>query len=555
MFAPFLFYLKNPKRLIMIKKLLLLICSLVLPCFLTNASATENEKPNIVFIFADDMSYKTAGFMGHKIVKTPHLDKLAAQGVIFNKAYNMGSWTPAVCMTSRSMINSGLSMWRSHEIEKTLAALSPQKKSKKKSKKKKNNKNKKQSQVAAQPLSKETSKEQLAVNKAKQAAIIDSLWSSRMNKAGYDTYMAGKWHVKAPAQESFDEVGTVRAGMPKQSKERYARSFDQVLDSWSPYDKSMGGFWAGGQHWSETLADEAISYLNKKANSDKPFFMYIAFNAPHDPRQAPKAFVDMYPISDIELPKSYQGQNPDMETMGLLGGKKLGSKKTGIRKGNILRDESLGPMPRTEYSTKVNRQEYYAAITHLDAQVGRIVAKLKTNNQLDNTVIIFTADHGLAIGEHGLLGKQNLFEHSMRAPFFIQGKGIPRGEVRDEPIYIQDAMATSLDIAKASTDAIEFNSIMPIINDNSASSYNAIYGAYVNTQRAIIVDNFKLILYPKTKSVRLFNLNKDPDELTDLSLHIEYEAKKQSLFTALLKEQQLKADSLKLAGVYPELIK
>ena len=101
----------------MIKRLYPLFCSLLLPCFLINANAAENIKPNIVFIFADDMSYKTAGFMGHQIVKTPHLDKLAAKGVIFNKAYNMGSWTPAVCMTSRSMINTGLSMWRSHEKE------------------------------------------------------------------------------------------------------------------------------------------------------------------------------------------------------------------------------------------------------------------------------------------------------------------------------------------------------------------------------------------------------------------------------------------------------
>jgi choline-sulfatase len=546
---------KNCKRLIMTKRLLILYFCLVLPCCIVNASASKNEKPNIVFIFADDMSHKTAGFMGHKTVRTPHLDKLAAQGVIFNKAYNMGSWTPAVCMTSRSMINSGLSMWRSHDVEKTLASLSPQAKSKKKSKKKKNGKNKKQKQTVNNSLS----KEQLAENQIKQSAIIDTLWSSRMKKAGYDTYMTGKWHVKAPAEASFDEVGTVRAGMPKQSKQRYTRSFNKELDNWSPYDKSMGGFWAGGQHWSETLADEAIGYLNKKQNSSKPFFMYIAFNAPHDPRQAPKAFVDMYPISDIELPKSYQAQNPDMETMGLLGSKKLGNKKAdsnkaGMRKGKILRDESLGPMPRTEYSTLVNRQEYYAAITHLDAQVGRIVKELTANNQLDNTIIIFTADHGLAIGEHGLLGKQNLFEHSMRAPFFIQGKGIPQGEVRNTPIYIQDAMATSLDIAKASTEAIEFNSVMPIINDNSSSSYNAIYGAYVNTQRAIIVNNYKLILYPKTESVRLFDLNKDPDELTDLSLHIEYTTKKKSLFSTLLKEQQLKADSLKLEGIYPELL-
>lgn len=519
----------------MIKRVFLLIFSLLLPCFIVNASTSNTEKPNIVFIFADDMSVKTAGFMGHPIVKTPNLDKLANQGVIFNKAYNMGSWSPAVCIASRTMINSGLSIWHAQQVDKLFTAKKSKKNRKKKSKKQRAAQSSTPVAPKAEPLS--------AQRIAEQKQITDSFWASRMKKAGYDTYMTGKWHVKAPVEASFDDLGTVRGGMPKQSKERYTRTFDKVADSWSPYDKSMGGFWEGGQHWSETLADESIDYLNSKKSSDKPFFMYLGFNAPHDPRQAPKEYIDMYPLDELAMPKSYQAQNSDMNAMGLLT----------LKKGRILRDESLGPLPRTKHSTLVNRQEYYALITHLDAQIGRIVEQLKANNQLENTVIIFTADHGLAIGEHGLLGKQNLFEHSMRAPFFLYGKDIPKGETRDAQIYIQDAMATSLDIAQADTQGVDFKSVLPIVQNSQAPGYQKIYGAYLKNQRAIIHHGFKLILYPTEKLVRLFDLNKDPDELTDLSQHIEYAQKMKSLFATLVKEQKEKGDTLNLVAVYPEL--
>ncbi|WP_068545182.1 sulfatase-like hydrolase/transferase [Thalassotalea crassostreae] len=475
------------------------------------------EKTNIVFIFADDMSYKTAGFMGHDVVKTPNLDKLANDGVVFNRAYNMGAWTGAVCISSRTMLNSGFSVWRAHEVNNLF----------------KTKKSKKNSEV-------------IPALQQKKQTIMDNFWATRMEAAGYDTYISGKWHVSAPAKASFDEVGTIRPGMPKQTKQRYERTFDEINDSWSPFDKSMGGFWAGGQHWTEALADEAISFLNTKKQSYTPFFMYVSFNAPHDPRQAPKEFVDMYPLKDINLPASYQEQHPLMEHMGLLSPK--------AKKKKMLRDENLGPLPRTEYSTLVNRQEYYASITHLDSQIGRILAQLEANKQMQNTVIIFTADHGLAIGEHGLLGKQNLYEHSMRAPFFIAGKGMPKGQRRNAAIYLQDAMATSLDLAGAALDNVEFKSVLPLVADKQATSYSTIYGAYLNTQRAIIQDNYKLVLYPKAKSIELYDLVNDPNEVNNLAKKADMKIKIKSLFASLRQEQVLLGDKLKLEETYPELL-
>ncbi len=93
----------------------------------------------------------------------------------------------------------------------------------------------------------------------------------------------------------------------------------------------------------------------------------------------------------------------------------------------IIRDENLAAWPRTEEVVRDQLAEYYGLITHLDEQVGRILAALDENGQAENTIVVYAADHGLAVGSHGLLGKQNLYEHSMRCPLIVRGPGIPQG--------------------------------------------------------------------------------------------------------------------------------
>ena len=165
------------------------------------------------------------------------------------------------------------------------------------------------------------------------------------------------------------------------------------------------------------MANETMGFLENASASENPFFMYIAFNAPHDPRQSPKEYVDMYPVDEIALPANFLPEYPYKD--------KMGCSKT-------LRDEMLAPFPRTEYAVKVNRQEYYAIITHMDAQIGRILKKLEETGQSDNTYIFFSADHGLSVGQHGLLGKQNMYEHSLRPPMIIVGPDIPEGKKKYE---------------------------------------------------------------------------------------------------------------------------
>ena len=271
-----------------------------------------------------------------------------------------------------------------------------------------------------------------------------------------------------------------------------------------PMGQAFGGFWEGGTHWSEVVANETMDFLDTAMVSDKPFFMYVAFNAPHDPRQSPPEYVDMYPLENIAVPESFLPEYPYKDDIGCSAS---------------LRDERLAPFPRTEYAVKVNRQEYYAIITHMDVQIGRILDKLEETGQADNTYIFFTADHGLSVGNHGLIGKQNMYEHSMRPPMIIVGPDIPEGKKKDMEVYIQDIMPTVIEYAGGEVPAyVEFSSLKSYIEGTSSeSNYPEVYGAYMDVQRMIRMDDYKLIVYPYAGVKRLFDLSEDPQEMNDLA--------------------------------------
>ena len=460
---------------------------------------SASGKPNILFIFADDQSYETIGALGNSQIKTPHLDQLVRQGVSFSNAYNMGSWSGAVCVASRTMLNTGKFIWRAK------------------------------------------------ANQHKQMIEEKKTWAQLMSSAGYETYFSGKWHV-GPIKPNrvFDHVVNVRPGMPNQTPEGYVRPVEGKPDPWSPYDPKFGGFWKGGKHWSEVLADDATQFLHQAKGSEKPFFMYLAFNAPHDPRQSPKAFVDMYPTESMEVPRSFLPEYPFKQEMGCF--------RPARKKGGILRDENLAPFPRTEYAIRVNRREYYALITHMDEQIGRILAVLRETGQHENTYIMFTADHGLACGHHGLLGKQNMYEHSVKPPLIVTGPNVPANSKRTAPVYLQDVMATSLDLAGAEdTEHVEFNSLLPLIDDADANgSYPATYGCYLDKQRMIRIKNWKLIVYPEARKMRLFDLADDPLEMKDVADRPENRNRVSKMFDELVALSKKMDDSLDLTEVFAE---
>ncbi|MEN8200959.1 MAG: sulfatase-like hydrolase/transferase [Bacteroidota bacterium] len=477
------------------KKHLPLIFSLLLAGIYSCQSGPK-QPPNIILIFADDQCYETVHAYGNQEIITPNLDALARQGVTFSHAYNMGGWHGAVCVASRTMLNTGRFLWH------------------------------------AQP---ETGDRDNIDHWREEG----KMWAQLMEQAGYDTYMTGKWHVGTPAGETFMTATDIRQGMPEQTPEGYNRPVEGQEDLWSPYDTTFGGFWEGGTHWTKKLANTAASYIKTAAAKEKPFFMYLAFNAAHDPRQAPKEFIDMYPLENISLPLNFLQEYPYKDSMGC---------------GPWLRDEKLAPFPRTPYAVKVNRQEYYALVTYMDEQIGRILEALEKSGELDNTYIFFTADHGLGNGHHGLMGKQNMYDHSVRVPLMVCGKGIPKNKKLEMPVYLQDIMPSTLELAGVEIPGhVEFKSLLPLIDGKKSTQYDAIYGAYMDVQRMVAEDGFKLILYPRVPVARLYNLREDPDEMNDLAGDPANRIKMKELFNTLQKLQEETGDTLDLGSLFPEM--
>jgi arylsulfatase A-like enzyme len=456
--------------------------------------AAKSGKPNILFIFADDMCFEIIREWGHTDIDTPNLDRLVRQGTTFTHAYTLGSWSGAVCVASRTMLNTGRYIWSANSVYK------------------------------------DTAKE------------LDAgrLWSVNMRDGGYRTYFTGKWHVRADTAKAFDVSDHVRGGMPKTVPQAYDRPFQGQPDKWSPYDRSLGGFWEGGKHWSEVVADDGVSFLQQAKQDDKPFFMYLAFNAVHDPRQVAKEYIDRYPLDRIHVPENFLPMYPHKDAM---------------KCGANLRDEKLGPFPRTDYAVKVHRQEYYALATHMDEQIGRILKELERTGQADNTYIFFTADHGLAVGHHGLFGKQNMYDHSLRVPFIAVGPGIKKNHRLDTPIYLQDVMPTTLELGGiAKPGHVDFHSLMPLLSGKAKASHlKEVYGAYLDAQRAIIADGYKMILYPQAKVARLYHIAKDPQEMKDLAARPKSAPVMKKLFAKLLAQQKALGDDLEIASVYPQL--
>ena len=464
----------------------MIIRFLITALLATSLLTARAEKPNFLFIFADDMAYDTIAAHGNTEIKTPSIDKLVKRGMSFTHAYNMGGYHGAVCVASRTMLNTGVFLWHAQKVEGEL----------------------------------------------KQWQADGKMWSQLMNQAGYDTYFTGKWHVRADTKKIFTRAENVRGGMPKQTKEGYKRPIEGQPDVWDPSDPKFGGFWEGGTHWSEVVRNDALSFLDQAKRATNPFFMYIAFNAPHDPRQAPKEYIDMYPVENMKVPMPFLAAYPYKDDIGCSAS---------------LRDENLAPFPRTEYAVKVNRLEYYALITHMDAQIGLILDGLEKSGKADNTYIVFSADHGLGCGHHGFLGKQNMYDHSIRVPWIIVGPNVPADKSIDGAIYLQDVMPTTLELAGAPIpDYVQFHSVLPMIKGEKKQNYDSIYGAYTMLQRQLTVDNWKLIYYPKIQKHRLYNLGKDPRETKDLADSPEHAQRIAKMMKKMKAWQPINGDPLDL---------
>ena len=449
-----------------------------------------SDRPNFLFFIADDLTFRAIHAVNNPEVHTPNLDRLANSGCYFTHCFHQGSWTGAVCVASRTMLNSGLTAFKAQRL------LRPD-------------------QAANTPL-----------------------WGQTMRAAGYDTFITGKWHLDAVGlQRSFSEQGPVGPGFLDSTPDMYNRP--RPGNTWEPTNKALFGHWLKTglwlnkkpdttQHSSEIYANAAIAYLEKSAVRREPFFMYVAFNAPHDPRQAPQEYLDHYPVEKIAIPPNFLPQHPFDQ----------GMYKT--------RDELLAPFPRTEHDVQVHRREYYAIISHLDAQIGRILGALQASGKAENTYVILTADHGLAVGEHGLMGKQNPYECSMRMPLMIAGPGISPGHRVDEMVYQHSMYATTCELAGVAVPShVEFPSLVPMLRTQHPQPiYEAMFGWLTNVQRSIRTRQHKLIFYPQIDRFQVFGLTKDPWEMHDLVDDPAYAQIKADLIVRLKQSQRELGDPL-----------
>lgn len=478
----------------------LILCFCIMGCNISDSTKSEEDLPNILFLFADDYTFDAIHALGNEIIHTPNLDRLIQNGTQFSQSFNMGGWNGAICVASRSMIITGKTIWNAKALTEQWA-------------------------------------------KKENLESIQMSWGKLMEEKGYQTYMSGKWHVSIDPKNVFQTVRNIRQGMPgdffkKGNKKGYDRPREGEIDLWRPTDSLNGGFWEGGKHWSEVAKDDALDFIKQSKERSAPFFIYVAFNAPHDPRQSPQSFLDRYPLDSIPLPENWLPEYPYKDA--------IGNPKT-------LRDEALAPFPRTPYAIKTHIKEYYAIISHLDEQIGKIMSALEASGKADNTYIFFTADHGLSVGKHGLLGKQSMFDHSIRVPLTLAGPGIPKNKTVDHEIYLQDIMATTLEMANIEAPAsLEFKSFLSLAKglEDQPLYPEGIYGAYVNHQRMIRKNQFKLIFYPKIKKTLLFDLEQDPLEMNDLSEDDEYQETAKELFEGLLILQKKMNDTLDLRKIY-----
>ena len=257
-------------------------------------------------------------------------------------------------------------------------------------------------------------------------------------------------------------------------------------------------------------------------------------SAARSSRVADRRFLELYREDEILLHRNYLTVHPfDNGEM-------------------TVRDERLAPWPRTPDEVRRQLREYYAVISGLDFHLGRLLARIAEQKDAGETIIIFTSDHGLAIGSHGLFGKQNLYEHSMRVPLVFAGSGIKHGS-SEALVYLLDLLPTICDLAGAKSPAnIDGQSLAPILRGEKATVRSSLGTAYRDVQRTIRDDRWKLIRYPQINRTQLFDLANDPDEMRNLVRRPEH-ADQLSRMTRLLEEwQRTVGDKQPLAVDHPQ---
>lgn len=420
--------------------------------------AAEGKKPNILFILVDDQSpFDFSFYNPDSTLEAPNIAQLAAEGMVLDAAYQMGSFLGAVCTPSRHMIMSGRTVWH--------LPISPH-----------------------APNGKADCPEHLENETI--AAVF--------NRSGYDTMRTCK---QGNSYEAANKQFTIRHDAEKRG----------------PTDET-GSPWHG---------DQVMNYLAEReaVKDPDPFLIYFGFSHPHDTRDGTPELLAKYGATNhtdpTTLPPAHEKQPP--LPVNYLPAHPFPIGHPG------LRDETTvsGVWEKRDERTirnEIGRQ--YACSENIDIQIGRVLAKLKDMGELENTYVFYTSDHGMAIGRHGLQGKQNLYEHTWRVPYIVKGPGITAGSRAAGNIYLLDTLATLCDLtgvpAPASNEGISFK---PVLEGKADTVRETLYGVYNGGtkpgMRSVRHGNWKLIQFDvlngMVRQTQLFNLAANPHEF--LAVH------------------------------------
>ena len=425
------------------------------------AVAAAGSRPNVLLIVTDDQRPDSIRALGNDVIRTPNLDRLVYEGTTFTRAIT----ACPICVASRAELLTGRNGLLNGNAD---------------------------------------------YGSSPKEGVPH--WASVMRDAGYETCYVGKWHTRGrPSTHGYLRTEGLYAGgggkfpltFPHDWKGMPVTGYRgwvfQTDDGTIFPDRGVGLT----PNISEDFTDAAVRFLEQPR--DQPFFLHVNFTAPHDPLFTPTGIEHLYDPDSIPLPPNFAERHP-------------------FDHGNFEgRDEVLYHWPRTSKETRRGLAVYYSVITHLDEQVGRLLKALEERRLEDDTLVIFTSDHGLAMGSHGLRGKQNMYEHSIGVPFIFRGPGVDRGRRTDAQCYLRDLYPTVCDMAGVDVpDTVQGVSLRPVLSGERERVYDEVFAYFRDTQRMVRNDEWKYAVYPQVDREQLFHLSEDPNETNDLAEDPQY---------------------------------
>ncbi|MCP4786338.1 MAG: sulfatase [Fuerstiella sp.] len=405
-------------------------------------NAAETRKPNFLVVFTDDQTFRAIGYNNPEI-KTPNLDRLAAEGLILNKAYVASP----ICAASRASIMTGLFPQQHGVIALNRGAFSPY---------------------------------------LKGGSKADQTLANRLAAAGYHCAFYGKSHIGDPRQYGFSEG--VESG---------------------PYNDVK----------TFELAEQ---FLERAAKSSKPFFLWVAPHQPHVPLKPEQRWLDLYDHKQLKLDQNVREapNNASINNQGVPGEAYYRDSAYTRNWKNL----SAGP-PRNDETIRLFTKAYYATVSHLDDQIGRLVGRLRAQGLNDNTVFIFLSDNGYHLGNHGLGNKITMHEESVRVPMFVRWPAhVKKGIKSDALVSSLDVYPTLLELAGAAVpDDAMGKSLVPLLSNPASEIREVVFsectgvgGKPGDGHRMARGKDWKYVL-SDTNEQYLFDQSKDPFELKNLA--------------------------------------